>query len=281
VSQPWASKGWGALFLPRIGHEVIVQFIDGDPDRPIVVGRLNNGDASPPWTLPAEKTRSGFRTRSYKGGASNFNELSFDDKQGSEEIYLQAERDQLVRVKHDRIEDIGNESHITVHKDAFVDMKADLHEKIGGDHNSSADGSVSLKVGQDWQAKAGMKVAVDAGNEIHLKAGMNVVIEAGTSLTLKVGGNFVSINPGGVFIKGSMVMINSGGSAGSGGGSSPIAPKVPKAPRTSEGGSDMAPAKPSPPESYSPQAAALKLAWQAATPFCEQCEAAKAAKQTS
>ncbi len=276
VSHPWSSKGWGALFLPRIGHEVIVQFLDGDPDRPIVVGRVNNGDAAPPWALPNEKTRSGIRTRTYKGGAANFNELSFDDKQGAEELFMQAERDQVVRIKHDRIEDIGNESHVTVHKDSFREVKGDVHEKVTGDQNSSADGSVSLKVGQDWQTKAGAKIAADAGTEIHLKAGMKVVIEAGASLSLKVGGNFISINPGGVFIKGTMVMINSGGDGGSGAGASPIAPRPPKAPRASKGGTDFVPVRPTPPQAYSPQAAALKLAWHGGEMYCERCEAAKA-----
>jgi type VI secretion system secreted protein VgrG len=277
VSQPWSSKGWGALFLPRIGHEVIVEFLEGDPDRPIIVGRVNNGDATSPWPLPAEKTRSGFRTRTCKGGSSNFNELSFDDKQGAEEMFIQAERDQVVRVKHDRIEDIGNESHVTVQKDAFIHLKADLNETIKGDHNAKADGSVSLKIGQDWQAKAGAKVAVDAGNEIHLKAGMKVVIEAGMSLSLKVGGNFITIDAGGVYIKGALVQINSGGAAGSGAGAAPIAPKEAKQPRTSQGGTDPAPVAPAAPASYSPQAASLRLAWKAGAPFCAQCEAAAAA----
>ena len=276
VSHPWASKGWGALFLPRIGHEVIVEFLDGDPDRPIVVGRVNNGDATPPWPLPAQKTRSGIRTRSCKGGTSNFNELSFNDEQGKEEMFMQAERDQLVVVKNDRVEDVGNESHVTVQKDARFNFKADLHETIKGDHNGKADGSVSLKVGQDWQVKSGAKIAFDAGSEIHLKAGMKLVIEAGTSVSLKVGGNFITIDASGVSIKGVMVNINSGGAAGSGAGSSPVAPKDAKAPRGSEGGSDEKPVKPQAPAAYSPQAAALKLAWKAGVLFCAQCEAAKA-----
>jgi hypothetical protein len=277
VSQPWSSKGWGALFLPRIGHEVIVQFIDGDPDRPIVVGRVHNADSTPPWPLPSEKTRSGFRTRTYKGGASNFNELSFDDKQGAEEIYLHAERNHVLRVKNNRIEEIGNESHMTVKKDVFIDLKADLHEKVTGDHNNAIDGSYSLKVAQDWQTKAGLKFAVDAGQEIHLKTGANIVIEAGSSISLKVGGSFVTIHGGGVDIEGPLVKINSGGSPGSGSGASPIAAKSPARPRGSQGGTDMKPVKPPKPEAYSPQAASLQLAWKAAAPFCEQCAAAAAA----
>jgi type VI secretion system secreted protein VgrG len=110
---------------------------------------------------------------------------------------------------------------------------------------------------------------------VHLKAGMNVVIEAGVSVSLKVGGNFITIDQGGVYIEGAMVFVNSGGSAGAGSGASPLAPKPPKRPRGAKGGSDMVPARPSPPAAYSPQAMALKLAWQAATPVCEQCQAAQ------
>ncbi|MES3022233.1 MAG: type VI secretion system tip protein TssI/VgrG [Pseudomonadota bacterium] len=277
VSQPWSGKGWGALFIPRIGHEVIVEFLEGDPDRPIVVGRVSNGEAQTPWALPQEKTRSGFRTRTYKGGAGNFNELSFDDKQGAEEVFLQAERDQVARVKHDRIEDIGNQSHTTVRKDVFMEILGDAHRKVTGDHNSSAGGSVSLKAGQDWQAKAGARVAVDAAGEIHLKAGTKVVIEAGVSLSLKVGGNFITIDASGVYIKGTMVMINSGGAAGSGAGSAPIAPKPPKAARTEQGGKVDKPERPKAPEKYSPQAKAMHLAAACGTPLVRpDCEKPKA-----
>lgn len=278
VSQPWASKGWGAMFLPRVGHEVLVTFLEGDPDQPMVVGRVHNSEARPPWVLPTEKTRSGFRTRTYKGGSANFNELSFDDKQGAEEVFIQAERDKVERIKHDSVVDIGNERHVTVHKDAFEEVKGDAHLKVVGDHNGEAGGCWSLKVGQDSLTTAGQKFAVDAGTEIHLKAGMKVVLEASTSLSLKVGGNFITINPAGVFIKGTMVMLNSGGDAGAGSGAKPIAPKLPKAPRGSVGGTDAAPPRPAPPVASSPQAASLKLAWKAGAPFCAQCEAAKLAQ---
>jgi type VI secretion system secreted protein VgrG len=263
------------MFLPRVGHEVLVTFLEGDPDQPMVVGRVHNSEARPTWVLPAGKTRSGFRTRTCKGGAANFNELSFDDKQGAEEVFIQAERDKVGRIKHDSFADIGNERHVTVHKDAFEEVKGDAHLKVVGDLNNEAGGSLSFKVGQDSQTKAGQKFAVDAGTEIHLKAGMKVVLEAGASLSLKVGGNFITINPAGVFIKGAMVMLNSGGDGGSGSGAAPIAPKPPKAARSSAGGTDAAPIRPPAPAAPSPQAASLKLAWKAAAPFCAQCEAAK------
>lgn len=334
VSQPWASKGWGAMFLPRIGHEVIIEFLEGDPDRPIITGRVYNGQSMPPWALPGEKTRSGFKTRTYKGGNSNFNELSFDDKQGSEEIFIHAEKDKNIRIKNKRTEYVGNESHRIIEKDYREQIKADHHLTIKGDENVKLEeGSFSLDVKQDWQAKIGQKMAADAGTEIHLKAGntmvaeagstltaksdkvmfsgdsnlslkagtkmaaesgstlslkggMTVVIEAGMSLTLKVGGNFINIGPSGVSIQGTMVLINSGGASGSGqapdgpgsgSGSSPTKPKIPDEAHGSKGGEDMKPVKPAKPEEYSPQAQALKLAWQAGTPFCAQCAAAAAA----
>ena len=167
---------------------------------------------------------------------------------------------------------------MTVHKDALFDFKSDLHETITGDHNAKADGSVSLKIGQDWQAKAGARIAFDAADEIHLKAGMKLVIEAGTSVSFKVGGNFITIDASGVYVKGTMVNLNSGGAAGSGSGASPIAPKLPKAPRSSDGGTDVAPVLIPPPAAVSPQAASLKLAWQAGRPTCEKCAAAMHAK---
>ena len=110
----------------------------------------------------------------------------------------------------------------------------------------------------------GTRMAVDAGQEIHLKAGMTLVLESGTQISLKVGGNFIDINPASVFIKGTMVMVNSGGSAGSGSGASPKAPKSAKKAEDSKGGAD----KP-----ITQRAAALIAARAASTPFCEICNA--------
>jgi len=263
VAQPWAGNGYGALAIPRVGQEVIVEFLHGDPDWPIVVGSVYNGQNVPPYALPAEKTRWGLKSRSSKGGgSSNFNELRFEDKIGAEEVYLHAERDNNIFIKHDRKEKIGNESHLDVAKDALAKYGADVHRETVGDELTKVGGGVHLKIGQDWHAKVGTLTAVDAGQEIHLKAGTNVVIEAGAQLTLKVGGNFVNINAGGVYIKGAMVMINSGGSAGSGSGASPKAPKAAKQAEGSKGGTDAPP---------SPKVAALTAAQAASTPFCAIC----------
>ena len=263
VATSWAGNGYGAMAIPRIGQDVVVTFLEGDPDWPIITGSVYNGVNKPPYNLPAEKTRWGLKSRSSKGGgANNFNELRFEDKKGDEEVYLHAEKDHNVYIKHDRKEKILNESNLDVAKDVMGKFGADVHADITGDEITKVGGGVHLKVAQDWQGKMGTRMAVDAGQEIHLKAGTTVVIEAGAQLSLKVGGNFITINPAGVFIKGTMVMVNSGGAAGSGSGASPKAPKSAKEAKDFGGGTD----KP-----ITQKAIALRAARASATPFCEIC----------
>ncbi|MCG2595105.1 type VI secretion system tip protein VgrG [Ramlibacter sp. XY19] len=263
VSQAWAGNGYGAIALPRLGQEVIVEFLEGDPDSPIVTGSVYNGENKPPYKLPAEKTRWGLKSRSSKGGgAGNFNELRFEDKMGSEEVYLHAEKDQTLYTRKKRTEFVGDESHLNVKKDLVEKLEADVHRDVQGDEMVKLGGGFHVKTASGWEGKIGSKFAVDAGQEIHLKAGATLVLEAGSRLSLKVGGNFIDINPGGVFIKGTMVMVNSGGSAGSGSGASPKAPKNAEAAHDSEGGTD----KP-----ISQKAAVLKAARASSTPFCEIC----------
>ena len=265
VSQLWAGPGWGAMYIPRIGQEVVVDFLEGDPDRPMIIGGVYHGNNMPPYPLPDEKTKSTIKSDSSLGGGG-FNEIRFEDKKGQEQIFIHAEKDKDIRIKNDLREWIGNETHLIVKKDQLEMTEGDKHLTVKGDHNQKVDGTVSRKVGVDLQEKVGNNYALDAGMEIHLKAGMNLVIESGTTLSLKVGGNFVNINSGGVFIKGSMVMINSGGAAGSGAGSSPAAPKEPQEADTAKPGKkpQLKPAAGSP----SPQAQALKNAAQSGTPFC-------------
>jgi type VI secretion system secreted protein VgrG len=228
VSQDWAGKGWGAITIPRVGQEVIVSFLEGDPDRPIITGRVYNAVQTVPYPLPANQTRSTFKTHSSEGGGSdNYNELRFEDKKGDEQIFLRGEKDFDTRLKNDIREWVGNNRSLIVTQDQMEKAGGDLHSEVTGNINQKAGQNLSLQVGQNLYEKSGMNFAHEAGQIIHLKAGMTVVLEAGTELTLKVGGNFIDINPGGVFISGTMVMINSGGSAGSGCGSSPTSPKAP------------------------------------------------------
>lgn len=286
VSQLWAGPKWGAMFIPRIGHEVIVDFVEGDPDRPIITGRVYHANNKPPYDLPAEKTKSTIKTDSSKGGGG-FNELRFEDKKGEEQVFIHAEKNKDVRVKNDSFEWIGNERHKIVKKDMLDKIEGDKHLKVMGDHNEKTVGTISVEAGMDMQEKVGMKHALDAGMEIHLKAGMNVVIEAGMSITLKAGGGFIVIGPTGVTIKGTPVLINSGGSAGSGSGSTPSPPKEPEeADKAIPGEKPQSVSKSKSekpiviaPTTYSPAAAVLKQAAANGTPFCAKCEAAKAAKK--
>src|SRR5207247_1773142 len=115
VATSWAGKNWGFIQIPRIGQEVIVDFLEGDPDRPIITGRVYNADQTPPYTLPGDQTQSGVKSRSSKqGGTDNFNEFRFEDKKGSEQVFIHAEKDMKVEVEHDRSESVGHDETVTV-----------------------------------------------------------------------------------------------------------------------------------------------------------------------
>jgi type VI secretion system secreted protein VgrG len=271
VAQTWAGNKWGAMFIPRIGMEVLVHFLEGDPDQPIITGCVYNPQTMPPYTLPDEKTKSTIKTNSSKGGGG-FNEFRFEDKKGSEQIFVHAEKNQDIRVKNDCMELIKHDRHLIVENDQYEKVKKDKHLQVMGDHNEKITGTMSLKVDSDLQEKVANNYALDAGMGVHIKAGMTAVIEAGTSLTIKVGGNFININPGGIFIKGTMVMLNSGGAAGSGAGSSPEAPKDPKEADNAVPGTTprvKSPPPPLAPVTYSPMAVSMKSAAQSGTPFCD------------
>ena len=275
VSQAaWAGKKWGSIYIPRVGQEVVVEFLEGDPDCPLVTGRVYNNDSMPPYDLPAEKTKSSLKSSSSKGGAG-FNEIRFEDKKGQEQIFIHAEKQRDVRVKKDNLEWIGENEHLIVGKDRLKKVKGDEHNDITGCRNEKVGETHSLKVGQNLQEKVGMNAALQAGMEIHLKAGMNVCIEAGMSITLKAGGGFIVIGPAGVTISGTPVLINSGGAAGKGSGSSPTPPKVAKeaakaTPGTANQAASRSPIK-AKPKVLSPTAATLKAAAKNGTPFCEKC----------
>ena len=274
VVQTWAGNKWGTMFIPRIGMEVIVDFLEGDPDQPIITGCVYNPDAMPPYALPDEKTKSTMKSNSSKGGGG-FNEFRFEDKKGSEQIFIHAEKNQDIRVKNDCMELIKHDRHLIVENDQCEKVNKDKHLQVGGDQNEKIGGTMSLNVGSNLQEKVTQNYALDAGMEVHIKAGMKAVIEAGTQVTLKVGGNFIDISPAGVTIKGTMVLINSGGAAGSGSGSNPDSPKDPKEADTADPGerTKSPPAQPpAPAKSLGPMAALMKGAAQSGAPFCEICQ---------
>ena len=132
VAQVWAGAKWGAMHIPRIGQEVIVDFLEGDPDRPIVIGRVYNHDQMPPYDLPDNKTQSGIKSRSTpKGTPNNFNEIRFEDKKGSEELFIQAERSQTTLVKGTQSISIGGDRSLTVTGKETIDVKKTRSTTVG------------------------------------------------------------------------------------------------------------------------------------------------------
>ncbi len=225
VSQGWAGGQYGFMALPRIGHEVIVSFLEGDPDQPIITGRTHHATNTPPYSLPEHKTRTTLKTQTHKGEGSN--ELRFEDEADKEQIYIHAQKDLDLLTKNNRTQVIKNDNHLTVENDRFSHVKANDHTTVDGEHREKIGGDYSLNVNGSYHSKFGKAQLIEAGNEIHHKAGMKIVIEAGAEVTLKAGGSFVKVDPSGVTISGPLVRMNSGGGPGSG---SAVAAKAPETP---------------------------------------------------
>ena len=261
-AQVSAGKGWGMMSIPRIGQEVVVTYVEGDPDRPLITGCVYNDQQIPAYPLADKKTKTGFKTNSSPGGAG-FNEISIDDTAGKEQLFLHAQKnmdvlvlnDQMMNVNHnqsltignDCMESVGKDKHVTVGgnhtesiaKEVQLAIEGDQHvtlgknriEKITGHVSQTVGGSVKQKA-TSWSlrskklhAKADADLALE-GPKIHIKGSM-IVIEADVKLSLKVGGNFVDVSATGVAINGMPALINSGGAAGAGGGCSPEDPDSP------------------------------------------------------
>ena len=214
VSQLWAGKKWGALNIPRTGQEVIVEFLEGDPDRPIITGRVYNGESMPPYALPGEQTKSTSKSNSSKGGGG-FNEIRFEDKKGSEQVFIHGEKNLDIRIKNDGFESIGNDRHLVVTQDRFEHIKNNRNETVDNDHKEQIGNDRNLNVGGK-EAKAvtgsvsltvsGDVIEVFKGNhseqvtsDYYLKAD-NIVIEGMTNVTIKVGQSYIAIESGGISI---------------------------------------------------------------------------------
>jgi type VI secretion system secreted protein VgrG len=160
VSQGWAGAGWGAMYLPRIGHEVMVDFIEGDPDRPLVVGRVYHGTNPPPYPLPKEKTKSTLKSNSSPGGGG-YNELRFEDRKGSEEVYFQAEKDNNNLIKHDQSTNVGNDQTLTVGHDRTKTVKHDETVTVENDETITVNGKHTEAIKKDTT------ITVTQGNLSH------------------------------------------------------------------------------------------------------------------
>jgi len=211
VAQVWAGGQWGGMAIPRIGQEVIVDFIEGDPDRPIVTGRVYNADNMPPYELPANKTRSTLKSRSTKGAAAdNFNEIRFEDKKGDEEFYVHAEKDhnlvvennqtiivggskkdpgdRTLGVHNDESVDIGRDRSLKVGRDKAEQVDRNKGLKIGGDHTEQIAGNMSVVVSKSLTESVAINYAETVGAAMEITVGAALAITAGAAMSEVVGG---------------------------------------------------------------------------------------------
>lgn len=198
--------------IPRIGHEVIVSFLEGDPDQPIITGRTYHARNRAPYTLPANKTITALRTDTHKG--EGFNEIRFEDEADKEEIFIHAQKNMDIkvlnskseRVGFDRTTSIGNNEDLVVAKDRKVTVDGKQDHKTTANYIELVEGDKGLTVegDQSEHIKGALGVKIDG----------EMTFQSDTKITLKVGGSFIVIHPGGVDIKGPKINLNSGGSAG-------------------------------------------------------------------
>ncbi|MCU0633507.1 MAG: type VI secretion system tip protein VgrG [Gemmatimonadaceae bacterium] len=173
VASPWAGKGWGGIHIPRIGQEVVVEFQEGDPDLPLVTGRVYNAENPPPYGLPANATQSGIKSRSSKGaGPANFNEIRFEDKKGSELVYFHAEKDEHSEVENDKQENVGRDEAITIGRDRT--------ETVGKDE--------TLTVVNNRTRNVGVNESVTVGMMRFHNVGVNEMINVGAAQEVSIGG---------------------------------------------------------------------------------------------
>ncbi|EGD0834142.1 TPA: type VI secretion system tip protein VgrG [Escherichia coli] len=212
VSQAWAGPGFGNLAIPRVGQEVIVDFLNGDPDQPIIMGRTYHEDNRSPGDLPGTKTQMTIRSKTYKG--SGFNELRFEDATDKEEIYLHAQKNMQVvvlnskdkRVNYDRTVSIGHDESLVVANDRKVTVEGKQDHKTTKDHVSLTEGNQGLEVKGDLAQKISGALGISVQGDI--------VLQSDSKISLRVGGSFVVIHSGGVDIKGAKINLNGGGSPG-------------------------------------------------------------------
>ncbi|MBX6362556.1 MAG: type VI secretion system tip protein VgrG [Gemmatimonadetes bacterium] len=237
VSSTWAGKGWGAVYPPRIGQEVIVDFLEGDPDRPIITGRVYNAEQTPPFGVPATKNQSGIKSRSTKGGgADDFNEIRMDDTKGSELLYVHAQKDaevvvennrtesvgnnETISIGNDRVESVGNDESITIEgkrstnvgKDELVSVGGNRSESVDGDETIDIGGDRSLTIGKKETVSVGDKRTTEIGADDALNVGKKLTVNAGEEILLKTGEASILLKKDGtITIKGKDIKIEGSG----------------------------------------------------------------------
>jgi type VI secretion system secreted protein VgrG len=235
VAQSWAGKGWGTYFWPRVNDEVLIGFMEGDPDQPIVVGSVYNGVNMPKYDPAGQYTLSGILTRSSKGGgAANANELRFEDLDGKEQIFMNAEKDYDLHVEHDWHTLVGNEQHTKITSNRFDEVDGDQHllvkgkqlEEIDGEHDLNVKGNQIVQVGGDrshtitgnlkesigansnisvssnLNEKVGSNYSLTVGQNQAISAGMNFDVSAPMQISFTCGSNTIVMSPEGIGLNG-------------------------------------------------------------------------------
>ena len=223
VSSSWAGDRYGGIAIPRVGMEVLVTFLEGDPDQPLVTGCLYHKEHQVPYDLPSNKTRTVFKTLSSPGGGG-YNELRIEDRKGQEQIYIHAQRDWDENIEHDQKIRVGHERHDTVEANSYSEFKAEEHRTTHADRKTEVRANDHLTVGNSQHLKIGTGQFVEAVQEIHLSSGLKVVLEAGSELTFKAGGSFIKLDASGITMVGPLIRMNSGGCPGKGSGAAPVLP---------------------------------------------------------
>ncbi|NHZ93318.1 type VI secretion system tip protein VgrG [Massilia sp. CCM 8733] len=190
VATPWAGENFGMVSIPRIGTEVLVQFMDGNPDRPIITGMVPNANTLPPWALPANKTQSGILSRSTPGGKyDNANALRFEDKKGQEQLWLHAEKDQLTEVEHDEDKWVGNDRRKTIDRDETSLIKRDRTETVDRDETITVHNNRTERVDHDECISIGGNRSEQVGINETISIGSNRTETVGKSEAISVGVN--------------------------------------------------------------------------------------------
>ncbi|WP_338459148.1 type VI secretion system tip protein TssI/VgrG [Pseudomonas sp. TE3-3-F2023] len=242
VSQGWAGGSWGSMAIPRIGQDVIIQYVNADPDQPMITGRTYCGDQLPPYDLPEHKTRMTIKSQTHKG--DGFNELRFEDELGKEEVFIHAQRDQnnvvgndeTTRVGRNRVEQVGNDEHLNIGHDfrqetggdhtqligqtCNVDIKHDFIEKVGNDRSESTGANHQAVVGKDAElvVKGAQKVTVGQGIEQHTTI---YQLRASERIEFRTAGGSIVLDEQGITINGlKLDLLGQTSAAASGAGNS-------------------------------------------------------------
>ena len=212
VVQPWAGNNWGTVFTPRIGMEVIVDFLDGNPDRPIITGSVYNQNNMPPFDA---KTQSGIKTHSSKGGtASNYNELRFEDKKDAEQIYIHAEKDMDTMVEHDETLTVDNDRTKTIKHDEKSSIGNDRSKSVGNNQSEAIGKDKKISVGENHSETIGKNKTLEVAADHSESIGKNMSIDIGENLAESVGKNYSSdIGKKLIFTAGDEITLKTGSSS--------------------------------------------------------------------